>query len=96
MKYDVSHKTTGSFIFFSSCFAIIRMEGIRFISQNVDRNPAESAFKTHRRTGDIVRNLGPSTDFSLAENMLAVPGLIFFLDRRKPRGLPGVSSVSDF
>jgi hypothetical protein len=86
VKYDASHKTTGNFMFFSSGFAVIRMEGIRFISQNADRNPIERIFSKKIMGGDIVRNLGPSTDFSLAEKMPKEPGLIFFLERRKPRG----------
>jgi hypothetical protein len=70
------------------------MEGIRFISQNADLNPIENIFSAKIITGDIVRNLGPSTDFSLAENMPAGSGLVFFLDRRKPRGFSAVLSVS--
>jgi hypothetical protein len=95
-KYDASHRSTGNFIFFSSGFAVIRMEGIRFISQNVERSPMESIFSAKIMTGDTERNLGPSTDFSLAENIPAGSGLIFFLDRRNPRGRSAASSVSGF
>jgi hypothetical protein len=72
------------------------MEGRRFISQKVDRKPMEMIFSMKIITGDIVRNLGPRTDFSLAENMPAGSGLIFFLDRRKARGCPALSSMSGF
>jgi hypothetical protein len=72
------------------------MEGIRFISQNAERNPTETTFMMKIRAGDIAGNLGPSTDFSLAENMPAGSGLIFFLDRRKALGFSAIFSVSAF
>jgi hypothetical protein len=50
-------------------------------------------FRIKSAAGDILRNLGPSMDFSLTENMPADPDLTFFLDKMRPRGFPAVSSV---
>jgi hypothetical protein len=83
-QQETSHTNSGSLIFFSSGFAIIRREFMRFFSQKAERKPAVAPFSRKSASGDITGNFGPNTDVlpAMTVNMPGALGFTIFLDSR--------------